>query len=728
MSAAAATMQYPSQINVPRRDSRKDSVQRVALLGTGYIAEWHAKALARVDGVQLAAVCDQVLPRANAFAEKFAVQAVYDNLEAMLASEELEAVHVLLPPDLHFRAADSILKAGVSVLLEKPMCTRSDECDALIRRAAAQGLRLGVGHNFLFADPYEQLRCDLRGGIFGPIDSVTISWNRELGQLRSGPYDIWMLRDPRNIMLEIGSHPATLLLDAIGEPTDISVKISNPVTMPNGQNFYRRWQVNAFVKETAAELNFSFVPGYPEYSMRVRGLMASATVDFERNSYVLMRHRPFSEDFERYVTNVAQTRDLRRQARRTLLEYLGSKLHLPARGNPYAASIIGALKAFYSDFGTPPDERIRATTGAAVVRVCEAIAQSAPVQIAKTVSAIPAARFVPSPRILILGATGFIGQELSRKLVESGHSVRLLARSASKLPAPLRSSATECLIGDVNNEADLRKALDGIDCVYHIARSNVKTWADYQRHEIEATRRIAELALAAKVKRFIYTGTIDSYYAGARAGTITEESPLDPRISRRNLYARAKAASEELLSRMHRERGLPLVILRPGIVIGRGGSPFHWGVGTWWYQSICEIWGKGENKLPLVLVDDVADGLIASMEKPGIEGQSFNLIGDALLSAQEYLDELNRCGDFQVERHATPIIRFYLTDLFKWMVKVMVRHPERQLPSYRDWESRTQLARFDCSKAKTILGWRPVADKEELVRRGIRQPLLDAIR
>jgi len=151
-------------------------------------------------------------------------------------------------------------------------------------------------------------------------------------------------------------------------------------------------------------------------------------------------------------------------------------------------------------------------------------------------------------------------------------------------------------------------------------------------------------------------------------------------------------------------------------------------VGMWWYDSVCEVWGKGENKLPLVLVDDVADALIAAMEKPGIEGQSFNLVGDALLSAQEYLDELNRCGNFEVERHATPIIRFYLTDLFKWMVKVMVRHPERQLPTYRDWESRTQLARFDCSKAKAILGWRPVADREELVRRGIRQPLLAAIR
>jgi nucleoside-diphosphate-sugar epimerase len=61
-------------------------------------------------------------------------------------------------------------------------------------------------------------------------------------------------------------------------------------------------------------------------------------------------------------------------------------------------------------------------------------------------------------------------------------------------------------------------------------------------------------------------------------------------------------------------------------------------------------------------------------------------------------------------------------DLMKWVVKVAVRHPERRLPSYRDWESRTGRAVFDCSAAKAVLGWKPVADRDELVRRGIEEP------
>jgi nucleoside-diphosphate-sugar epimerase len=270
--------------------------------------------------------------------------------------------------------------------------------------------------------------------------------------------------------------------------------------------------------------------------------------------------------------------------------------------------------------------------------------------------------------------------------------------------------------------------MQGVDCVFHLARPNVKTWKDYQEYEIEATRQVAECALEARVKRLIYTGTIDSYYAGGGAGTITEETPLDPQIGRRNLYARAKAASEEVLTRMYREQGLPVVIVRPGIVIGRGGSPFHWGVGMWWHDAVCRIWGDGKNKLPLVLVQDVAKGLIAAMNGQGIEGKSFNLVGDPCLSAQEYLDELDRAGGMRIQRHATPILRFYLADGMKWLVKVAVRHPERRLPSYRDWESRTQRARFDCRAAKTALGWQPVSGRYELVRLGIEEPLLEIMK
>ena len=420
-------------------------------------------------------------------------------------------------------------------------------------------------------------------------------------------------------------------------------------------------------------------------------------------------------------------RSARAQARRTLRNYLLSKLHLRSNGTPYGASIASGVRAFYAAAGGATDERIGAQRGSEVIRICKEIARLAvPPAGHVTVqrpelsehSATDVTGSSPA-RTLILGATGFIGLELTRRVIESGHRVRVLVRSPGKFPADLRNSRLECLRGDLTDAAALRSAMEGVDCVYHLARADVKSWSDYERYEIGVTREIAEAALATGVKRLIYTGTIDSYYSGGRGSTITEATPLDPAIERRNLYARAKAASERMLLRMHREQGLPLVIVRPGIVIGRGGNPMHWGVGRWWYGSVCQTWGDGRNPLPLVLVEDVAKGLIAAAEVPDILGDSFNLVADPSLTAQDYLDEMDRVGGIRIKRHATPILKFYLADTFKWAVKVITRHPDRRLPSYRDWASRRQTATFDCTRAKVRLGWKPISDREELIRAGI---------
>ena len=552
--------------------------RRVALVGAGYIADWHAQGLRSVENVELIAVCDRVKARAQALAAKFGVAKVYGSLEEMLAAEKLYAVHVLVPPDHHFEAARTALDAGVNVLLEKPMCDNSADCDALVRLALERGLRLGVGHNFLFSEPYEQLRRDVREGVLGRIDDVNITWHRALPQAVHGPFNAWMLRDPRNILLETGPHLVAAMLDLVGEPEAMEVRPSNAIELPTERKFYRRWQVNALKGQTAVELSLSFVPAFGEYTIHVRGSLASATVDFERNTYTLDEHRPSDPDFDSHKMIASRAKSLKRQARRNLWRYLGSKMHLCARGNPYGASIARAMDAFYDS--ATLDERVDGRSGAEVIRLCEklgALANLPPEEIVAW-SAPAVVQTAAVPKILVLGGTGFIGRELVRQLVASGHSVRMLVRSIAGIPAELRKSGKlDCRVGDLANREELLRAMEGVKTVFHLARANVKSWADYQALEIEATRRVGECALEAGVKRLIYTGTIDSYYAGGRAGAITEATPLDPKIKRRNLYARAKAESENILMRMHRGRGLPLVIVRPGVVIGRGGSPFHWG-------------------------------------------------------------------------------------------------------------------------------------------------------
>ena len=168
---------------------------------------------------------------------------------------------------------------------------------------------------------------------------------------------------------------------------------------------------------------------------------------------------------------------------------------------------------------------------------------------------------------------------------------------------------------------------------------------------------------------------------------------------------------------IHRTEGLPLVVVRPGIVIGRGGNPFHWGVGKWASEGVVETWGDGNNKLPLVLVDDVAAGLVRAMEVPGIEGRAYNLVDLPLMSAKEYIADLERLGGFKVKAHARPIWRFWLDDFIKWPVKVLVGHHDaKRIPSYADWESRSQKAMFDSKRTREELGWTPASDAKAVWR------------
>jgi nucleoside-diphosphate-sugar epimerase len=139
--------------------------------------------------------------------------------------------------------------------------------------------------------------------------------------------------------------------------------------------------------------------------------------------------------------------------------------------------------------------------------------------------------------------------------------------------------------------------------------------------------------------------------------------------------------------------------------------------------GVVQLWGDGRNPLPFVLVEDVASALLAAMNAEGLEGESFNLASDPCMSALDYVAALEDVAGIKLQVFPTPIWRFYLCDILKWVVKILVKHPERRLPSYWDWETRTARATFDCTKAKRLLGWQPTQKRLEIIARGIRQPV-----
>jgi predicted dehydrogenase/nucleoside-diphosphate-sugar epimerase len=694
---------------------------RAAIVGTGYIAEFHAHAIRAMQGVELVSVCDANLGIAQSFAAKQGVPAAFDSLESMLKAQRLDAVHILVPPDRHYSLAKTALQSGVNVFLEKPMCTSVDEADELLSVARDKGLRIGVNHNMLYSGAYRQLREVVHSAALGPLDHVSFNHFAELGQIRFGPFDAWMLRAPGNVILEIGPHLLSALLDLVGTPDAISVIADRRINLPGGVPVLRRWRVHATVGRTAVDININLGPGFGQRTICAHGLLGSATVDFDANTCTVDRRTPLSIDLDRYRRSRSLAQQLRSQAWATLADYILSKLKLRRRGNPYQVSIIDSVAAFYSDLGTdkPLDTRIDGSFGRNVIEWCTKIIRAGAIEPVGVPGPRRQSTLKAQPTILVLGGAGFIGRELIRQLLASGYCVRAMMRGSGLALEELDSDRLEIIRGDMRSAENLNTAMQGIEFVYHLANSEAKTWDDNLRNIVEPTRLVGETCLAAGVKRLIYTGTIDSYYAGARAGTITEQTPLDRNIGRRNYYARAKAAAEAILMEMHRTQRLPVVIFRPGIVIGRGGNPFHWGVGMF-SESNCEVWGDGNNKLPFVLVADVASALVRGIKVPGIEGRSYNLIDIPLLTAREYLQELQRLAEIRLTVYYRPVWHFYVSDLTKWVVKVAVRHPDRiRIPSYRDWESRTQKAFFDCARARAELGWAPASDRQRMIDEGI---------
>ena len=140
---------------------------QAAIVGTGYIAAVHAAALHEV-GVEVAAVCGRTRERAEAFGRG----RPYGDLRELLATEQVDAVHVCTPNDVHAEQALVALEHGAHVVCEKPLTVSTEESDRLVRAAAERGL---VGATCYHARSYplvEHMRAEAAAGALGKVTFV----------------------------------------------------------------------------------------------------------------------------------------------------------------------------------------------------------------------------------------------------------------------------------------------------------------------------------------------------------------------------------------------------------------------------------------------------------------------------------------------------------------------------------------------------------------------------
>jgi predicted dehydrogenase/nucleoside-diphosphate-sugar epimerase len=695
---------------------------KVGLLGAGYILQAHAKAVQSTPNAELYAVCDLSKSRAQSAAEAYGIEHAFTSIEELCTSD-VQSVHVLLPPALHLKAARQLLEAGKDVLLEKPMGIGSDECQAVVDLAKARGLKLGVSHNFLFTSAYEEVRRKLRAGEFGPLDHVHVQWLYALGLIQFGPYDNWMVREPQNLLFELGSHLGAFVMDLVGTPEVVHAEAGDAIDLPGNQRVYRQWMATLRAGRTSVQFAMSANPGYPERSLRIRGLGGAASVDFERNLATSSRVGSTSALFDNLGTSRAQGSALLAQGRSNFLRSFKGALKKDSTANGFHDSVQRAVACFYRT-DQPLDKRVDGQFGVDVIRLCENIARAAggdPSPSKQVAMFTSTADVEPTraPDVLVIGGTGFIGKRLVQQLVAQGHGVRVLTRSRHSADIELGRYGVDIVQGHHGDAKLLDQILPETKVVIHLAKATGSKWQDYVDNDITPTRVLAEAALRHKVKRFIYTGTIDSYYSAGQGDVITGDTPLDAQMSKRNLYARSKAACEDMLSKLHKEQGLPLVTFRPGIVIGAGSPPAHWGVGMFHSDARVDLWGSDDHALPFVLVDDVADALVRGVTHAGIEGQTFLLTDAPVLTGNQYVQELEQLAGVKITVHRIPAWKHFAEDVVKEAIKNAIRHPNRKIPSFRDWDCRSHRARYDSSKTMQVLGWKPAGTRDGIVRDGI---------
>lgn len=694
----------------------------VALVGAGYISDYHLAALRALPGVRVTAVCDVNEGRATRWAQGHGIPKAYGDLGTMLAQEQLHAVHVLTPPHVHIEPGLQVLEAGVDALLEKPLAHTLAGCQRLRDAAAKHGRALGVSHNFLFTTAYERLVDDVRSGRLGQVDQVDIVWNKQLGQLTGGPWGAWMLAHPRNILFEVAPHSFAHCMHLLGELDEVSVDARDEVALPRGLRFFRRWEIRGWKGATSVRIRFSFIDGFSEHYVHVRGTQGTGHCDFENSTYVRQEHTPQLLDIDRYINVTTAARDSVSQATSTLANFVLGKAGVVKVAEPFGVSIARAVERFYSTRGGTIDERLGGELAQGAIALAERVAEAANLPDPVGVPKIEVGADLPKPTTLVIGGTGFIGKALVKHLRQAGLGVRLLARDPKGVAPELLALGLDVVRGDFTDPSTLRPALQGITHVHHLARGFGNTWAEYQKYDVEPTRTLGELCVEAGVQRFIYASSIAIYHAGNPGEVIDEDTQPVEAMLRANPYARSKVENERVLLQLHRERGLPVVLNRPGIVLGAGGNPYHWGIAEWPYSSVCRLYGDGNNVLPIVLVDDVADAMVKMQQVDGIVGDSFNLTAEPCITANEYLDELERRAKIKLRRVPMPSWRSYTEAMGKWAVKAVGKTPGVLMPSYADWKGRSFASRFDSTKAERVLGWKPTSDRGKLVEVGIWGP------
>ena len=519
-----------------------DTRLRVAIIGCGAATrELHLPVLVGHPGVRIVALVDRDRARAASLASMYSLadaQILDDSagVDRTLA----DAAIVCTPPAHHGPGSIELMERGLHVLVEKPMAVSRDEADRMVRTGEANGVVLAVGVFRRLYPATRLLRRLLDSGLVGRVLSADI----EEGEVYSWPTATLanMRRDLSGggVLIDFGPHTLDRLLYLF--PGDAGVAD------------YRDNAAGGIESDCLLSLQLTH-QGQPftarvELS-RTRNLRNTFVFHCERGTIQLKSN-------DRYGLTVTSPAG-------------------DGQAVAFDARLPGQVDdpSWYSAFRTQLDEWLGAIaerrpcelSGASAVgalRVIEACYAHAghldePWSAHGLAPALKVARKTPRGRVLVTGATGFIGGRVVEVLHQrEGWDVRALVHNPARA-SRLARLPVDMRLGDLKSQESVNELVAGCDAVVHCAIGTA--WgnrAEIFDVTVEGTRRLAEAARLAGVTRFVHLTTW-AVHDLSRPRTIDERTPADPPAG--NDYAESKAAADQVIAAAARS-GLPTVTLK----------------------------------------------------------------------------------------------------------------------------------------------------------------------